>query len=41
MNSRYIGGLTAALLSAGVTLGTGLASAEPGDYTVLLVDPMW
>ncbi|WP_396928821.1 hypothetical protein [Mycolicibacterium sp.] len=39
MNSRCIGGLTAALLSAGMSLGAGVASADPGDYTVLLVDP--
>ncbi|MBI3690755.1 MAG: hypothetical protein HY239_08910 [Mycolicibacterium aromaticivorans] len=39
MNSRCIGGLTAAVLSAGMTLGAGLASADPGDYTVLLIDP--
>ena len=39
MNSRGIGGLTAALLSAGMVLGAGLASADPGDYTVLLIDP--
>ncbi|WP_163750998.1 hypothetical protein [Mycolicibacterium helvum] len=40
MNSRHLGGVTAAaLLSAGMTLGTGLAAADPGDYTVLLIDP--
>ncbi|MBB3603916.1 hypothetical protein FHT40_003577 [Mycolicibacterium sp. BK556] len=40
MTSRRLGGLTAAaLLSAGLSLGTGLAAADPGDYTVLLVDP--
>ncbi|WP_179472023.1 hypothetical protein [Mycolicibacterium vinylchloridicum] len=40
MTSRRIGGLTAAaLLSAGMSCGTGLAAADPGDYTVLLIDP--
>jgi hypothetical protein len=40
MNSRQLGGLTAAaLLSAGMSIGTGLAAATPGDYTVLLIDP--
>ncbi|GAY15880.1 hypothetical protein [Mycobacterium sp. shizuoka-1] len=39
MKSRHIGGLTAALLSAGMSLGAGLAAADPGDYTVLLIDP--
>lgn len=40
MTSHRIGGLTAAaLLSAGMSLGTGLAAADPGDYTVLLIDP--
>ena len=40
MNSRHLGGLTAAaLLSVGMSLGAGLAAADPGDYTVLLVDP--
>ncbi|WP_445165329.1 hypothetical protein ACTXG7_15505 [Mycolicibacterium sp. Dal123E01] len=40
MNSRHLGGLTAAaLLTAGMSLGTGLAAADPGDFTVLLVDP--
>jgi hypothetical protein len=40
MNSRHLGGLTgAALLVAGMSLGSGLAAADPGDYTLLLVDP--
>jgi hypothetical protein len=40
MTSRRIGGLTAAaLLSAGMTVGAGMAAADPGDYTVLLIDP--
>jgi hypothetical protein len=39
MNSRRLGGLTAALLSAGMSFGAGLAAADPGDYTVLLIDP--
>jgi hypothetical protein len=40
MNSRRLGGVTAAaLLSAGMSLGAGLAAADPGDYTVLLIDP--
>lgn len=40
MNSRRLGGLSAvALLSAGLSLGAGLAAADPGDYTVLLIDP--
>lgn len=39
MNSRYLGGLTAALLSAGMSLGAGVATADPSDYTVMLIDP--
>lgn len=40
MNSRRLGGLSAvALLSTGLSLGAGLAAADPGDYTVLLIDP--
>lgn len=39
MESRVIGGLTAAVLSAGMSLGTGSAAADPADYTVLLIDP--
>jgi len=40
MNFRHIGGVTAAaLMTAGMALGTGVAAADPGDYTVLLIDP--
>ena len=40
MNSRSLGGLAAALFSAaGLTLGAGLAAAQPGDYTALIIDP--
>jgi hypothetical protein len=40
MSIRHLGGVTAAaLLSAGMALGTGIAAADPGDYTVLLLDP--
>jgi hypothetical protein len=39
MNPRLLGGLTAALFSAGLTLGAGLAAAQPNDYTALIIDP--
>ena len=39
MNPRLLGGLTAALFSAGLTLGAGLAAAQPDDYSALIIDP--
>lgn len=39
MNSSHLGGLTAVLFATAVTLGAGWASAQPGDYTSLIVDP--
>ena len=40
MTPHRLGGLTAAaLLSAGLSAGAGVAAAAPDDYTVLLIDP--
>jgi len=39
MNSRRLGGLTVAFFSAGLTLGAGLAAAQPDDYSALIIDP--
>lgn len=39
MNTRRLGGLTAALFSSALTFGAGLAVADPGDYTALIIDP--
>lgn len=39
MTAHHVGALTGVLFSAALTVGAGLASAAPNDYTALIVDP--